>query len=91
MNEPHADLFIRLGRAVELDLEADDYAQASDEGHLPPDLAAKAAWDASASLRTLGEKLIDLSNQQVFAARRFERAQRVENATGVEHRGGTAA
>lgn len=88
----YTDLFIRLGRAVETLALAEDYAQSADEGAgVTPGDAGAVAWDASSSLRTLGEKLIDLADRQAFAARRYDRAQRQEDQTGVEYRAGDAA
>ena len=86
------DLFIRLARSIETAQMADDYAHSADEGTgVTPRDAAGVAWDASASLRNLGERLSVLADGYALAAKRYERAQREEDATGTEYRGGSAA
>lgn len=85
------ELLIRAARAVDAHRTAAEYGQATDEGHTPPGSAAQVEWDASSVLRDVGQRFIDLAEQQAFQARRHERAQQEEARTGVEHRGGEAA
>jgi hypothetical protein len=91
MNEPRADILIRVARAIDADLTAADYAQAADQSQITPEAAARYAWDAASVLQDVGDKLADLAERQRFVARRMDAAQRRENATGVEHRSGDAA
>lgn len=78
---------IRATLAIESDLTASECARDCDEGLVPPDAAARAAWDASEALRAVGLTFLTCADQQMFAARRFDAAQRREIATGTEHRG----
>lgn len=83
------DLLIRMARAVDSYNEAQDYIQAADESVGTPEAAAKACWDASSLLRSVGDQLTTLADSMVFAARRYEKADREEKRTGVEYRGGS--
>ena len=79
------NLLIRMARAVDAYNMATDYMQAADEGHDIPGNAATVCWDASSSLRSIGDALSTLADSMSFAARRYERAQREEERSGVEY------
>lgn len=86
------NLLIRMARAVDAYNTATDYMQAADEAVDTPGNAAKVCWDASSALRSIGDALTTLADSMSFAARRYEKAERDEKATGVEFRaGGDAA
>lgn len=91
MTDSDTYLLIRAARAIDKRSVAADCVQAADEGHDIAGNAIQPCWDAASTLRTVGERFIDLADQATFSARRMERAQRDENRTGVEHRGGSAA
>lgn len=84
-------MLIRSARAIDAFNDAQDYVQAADESHGTPEAAAKACWDAASLIRNVAQMFETLADSTTFQARRYEKAHREEQRTGVEHRGGSAA
>jgi hypothetical protein len=85
------EVFYRLARALDHSREASETQYAADEAHDTPENAAKAHWDAAGLLEGVITRLRTMHDEHVFAAKRMDRAQRIEVATGREYRGGDAA
>lgn len=86
-----AELLIRNARMVDTCRTAGEYAQAADEGIDTPGNAARMHWDAYSLVKDYRERLEAIENGLLMAAKRFDRGQREEDATGREYRGGSAA
>jgi hypothetical protein len=85
------ELLYRIARALDHSREASEMQEAADQAHATPDNAAQLHWDAAGLLEGVLVRVKAMHDQHVFAAKRMERAARIEQLTGVEYRGGTAA
>lgn len=85
------ELLIRAARAVDAARTASEYGQSCDQGHDVPGTAARYEWDAASLLRDVSDRFHTLAEEFTFAAKRHDKAQREEDRTGVEYRGGSAA
>ena len=82
-------MLIRAARAIDAYNDAQDYVQAADQSVGTPDSAAKACWDAASLARQVAQMFETLADSTTFQARRYEKADREEKATGREYRGGS--
>lgn len=87
----HAELLIRLARACDASRMANDYSEGVDEGLDLPRHAAQRHWDAASNLSEVIRRAEALRDGHTLSAKRYERAQREEDRTGTEYRGGGAA
>lgn len=85
------EIIYRVARALDHSRMAEEEQHAADVAISTPEAAASRHRDTAGLLEGVLTRVQRLHDEHVFAAKRMERAQRQEKATGVEYRNGDAA